>query len=487
MFSFQVRGPGLMTRLGRLIMPTRILLPWIFVIGCFLGGCLISGCSRDSGEMKRPNILWITMDSFRADHLGRVAARETGRTVHTPTLDALCDESALFTQCIAQAPYTHLSVPSMITANYPFALNIRRLGVDLDSSHTTLAETLAGEGYFTYGILEKWPPGFYQGFEKLEPGNSSTLQKTEWCLQALDELDGRPFFIWLYYWDPHAPYTPPGEQMKLYEPEYELLEGFRSYGRDLRDATGHYGGAILVLGRINRGLITLSPDEREHLVNLYDGEISFVDAQIGEVFDRLRKLGLWDKTLVVLNADHGEVFGEHGEYYHGATLHDEQLRVPLIIKPPASAAAEKRIDSAVRNMDIMPTILDYCRIDLSEGLPGVSLRPWIDQTDTRDLTTFLETHNLQPPSHQVGYRDGRRKLIYDLTNGTAQLYDLIADPGENVDMLGQGQGSHLEMELQKQMLSILGAGSLADLELDEEMEEIAPETREQLRALGYIN
>jgi arylsulfatase A-like enzyme len=463
-------------------------------------------CSSPSSTP--PNVLWITMDSFRADHLGGT----TDGAVHTPTLDALATEGVNFTQCVAQAPYTHISVPSMITATYPYLLNIRQLGLPLDSARVTLAEALAEENYFTYGILEKWPQSYYQGFEKLDQGNSSTLQKTKWCLKALDEMDGRPFFIWLYYWDPHAPYTPPVEHMKIYEPDYELLEGFRPYGKDLKDASGLYGGSIILLGRVNRNLITLTTDQREHLINLYRGEITFVDAQIDEVFERLKQLDLWDRTLVVLNADHGEVFGEHGKYYHGHTLYDGQIRVPLIVKPPFEKLPSEKlpseklpstkptskklpqsrvrgrvVDGAVRNLDIMPTILDYCGIDPPGDIDGVSLRPWIDQDRTAHLSTCLETHNLQPPGHQVGYRNGQYKLIYDLAQEGGELYDLIIDPDERDDLLAGRRELNLENELRKQMLAEVGAEVLSDLEMTGTPAEVEPEIREQLKALGYID
>jgi hypothetical protein len=241
----------------------------ISVVAILIATAIIIFLLWPSPQAVRPNVLWITMDSFRADHLGCIDPRGA----RTPVLDELAEEGALFTQCVAQAPFTHISVPSMITATYPYLLNIRQLGLDLDSAHVTLAEALAREGYLTYGILEEWPESYYQGFEKLRQGPSGTQQKTQWCLQALDEPDDRPFFIWLYYWDPHAPYTPPVEHMRTYEKDYTLMDGIRAYERDLRDATGLYGGSILLLGRINRGLITLTPEERDHLINLYDAEI----------------------------------------------------------------------------------------------------------------------------------------------------------------------------------------------------------------------
>ncbi len=438
--------------------------------------------SPETVRLNRPNVLWITMDSFRADHLGCAGPQGA----HTPVLDDLAAEGTAFTQCMAQAPYTHISVPSMITATYPFLLDIRQLGLDLDSSRVTLAEALAEEGYFTCGILEDWPPSYYQGFEKLKQGHSGTLQKTQWCLQTLDELDSRPFFIWLYYWDPHAPYTPPPEHMKTYEKDYALLNGIRPYGQDLRDATGFYGGSILLLGRVNRGLIALTPEERRHLIHLYDAEITFVDNQIGTVFDRLKELGLWDRTLIILNADHGETFGEHGHYYHGHTLYEQQIHVPLIVKPPHPADRERTVSAAVRNMDIMPTVLDYSGARHPAGIDGLSLRSLIEGARPAERPTCLETHNLQPPGHQVGYRGGGYKLIHDLTSGGIEMYDLKADPGEQDNLMMQETARQLEIRLRKEMLAQWRVETLEDVAMPVEPADIRPQVRDRLRALGYV-
>ena len=299
-------------------------------------------------------------------------------------------------------------------------------------------------------------------------------------------MDDRPFFIWLYYWDPHAPYTPPEEHMRKYEEDYILLNGIRPYRQDLRDATGLYGGSILLLGRINRGLITLTADEREHLIRLYDAEITFVDSEIGTVFDRLKELGLWDRTMIILNADHGEVFGEHGHYYHGHTLYEPQIRVPLIVKPPRSRGPGLTVASAVRNMDIMPTVLDYCAVPDPTGIDGRSLRPLIKTAGGKTRPTCLETHNLQPPGHQMGYRTEDHKLIYDLFDGTVELYDLRADPSEENNLMDASPPLELETRLQGEMLARLKAGILEDLAMPEKPAEIRPEVQDRLRALGYV-
>lgn len=152
----------------------------------------------------QPNVLWITMDSLRPDHLG---CSGCGRA-QTPNIDAPAHQGALFTQCISQSNYTHISVLSMITGKYPFFLGARMIPTDLDSSHLTLAEALTAQGYFACALAEPWPAGFFQGLKEWNKISHLTIQKTHRCPEAVEGLVGHPFFIWLCYWDPHAPYTP---------------------------------------------------------------------------------------------------------------------------------------------------------------------------------------------------------------------------------------------------------------------------------------
>jgi arylsulfatase A-like enzyme len=449
-------------------------------------------------QPRGPNILWITIDSLRADHLGCTGYAQA----RTPNIDALAEAGALFTQCVSQASYTNMSVPSMLTGKYPFFTGVRTIVPDLDSAQVTLAEILSASGYFSCAIPEPWLLGFFQGFERWQQISSDTRQKTRWCLQTLDGLDRRPFFIWLYYWDPHAPYHPPEMFMRAYEADYTAgvsqarLQGPPGLADDddLKDATGHYSGMVETLVRINQGQIVPSRADREHLVRLYDAEVSFVDSCLGAVLEKIAALGLWDSTLVVINADHGEGFGEHGHYYHGNSLYEEQVRVPLIIKPPHGPAGKRTIAGTVRNIDIMPTILDYCQLRRPQDIQGISLRPAIEAGQTVERPACIETHNLQNQMHLMAFRAEGYKLIYNLTLGEAELYHLDEDPRERHDLLagqaqaaGDEQSTHpLEIRLKRSLLEALGADRLEDLKVTESITSMDPRTRERLRALGYI-
>jgi arylsulfatase A-like enzyme len=448
----------------------------------------------------RPNVLWISMDSLRADHLGCYGYARA----HTPHIDGLAGEGVRFQQCVSQASYTRISVPSMITGKYPFFLNMRMLHGDLDTAHVTVAEAMAAAGYFTCAIAEPWPAGFYQGVEVVDVQDRGTTKKTRRCLEILEALDDRPFFIWLYYWDPHAPYQPPDRYLEIIDRAALGPAGFTTEKRRLPAVRG---SNLLLLSQLNRGAITLTEAQRDQLVRLYDAEIAFVDAGIGQVTAALKRMGLWDDTLVLLSADHGEAFGEHGLYYHSHSLYEEEVRVPFIIKPPRSRAPAQEIPGLVRNMDMPMTILDYCGIAEPEDVQGRSLRPFIESGEVPRLPSCLETHSAQKKRHLMAYRTADHKIIYQLSPVAAELYDLQADPGEQTDLLKSGpagddrfgeppamddpasggplRARELEEILRADMLAALGAGSLEELEPGPATG-MDPQTREQLKALGYI-
>ncbi len=452
---------------------------------------MLLGCS----DRSRPNVLWITVDSLRPDHLGCYGYGPA----HTPAIDRLARAGFCFQACIAQAPYTHLSVPSMITGKYPRLAGIKAAGQDLGPHQITLAECLREAGYRTVAMPMAWKEGINQGFERLYPASRSSTQKTQWCLQALADEDDRPFFIWLYYWDPHLPYEPPREFMRLYEPAYlpgETTARGRPRrdmdDRELRDPSGHYAGRIEVLNRINEGRIEVTGGDRDHLVNLYDAEVAFVDSEISQLFDDLRERGLWDNTLVVLNADHGEGFGEHGRYYHGLSLYEDQIRVPLILKPPGPLQESRTIGGTVRNLDILPTILEYCRITAPGDLNGRSLRPFIGGEEPQ-LPACLETSGCWKGAASefqlVAIRREGYKLIGDPLRNHWELYALAQDPGEERDLLGGLEEPGIREKaaaLRKELFGTLQAESLEELRLSLRERQMDRGTTQRLRALGYV-
>jgi arylsulfatase len=451
-------------------------------------------------EGPQPNVLFITMDSLRHDHLGYTGYQKA----HTPHIDALAQDGAVFMEAIAQGTLTRISVPSIVTGRFSYFTRVRRFSAELDSAHTTLAEVLSADEYSAMTTTRMWSESFYQGFDTDGIYTLNTTKCTQLTIEAFDKYQDGKFFIWLYYWDPHAPYAPPEEFMRLFEPDYQetSLEDRQAKDKEtgdrLRDNTGHYNGSIATLIQTNTEKITLDALDRAHLINLYDAEIAYVDHEIGKVVAELKKLGLYDNTLIVLNSDHGEGFGEHKKYYHGGTVYDEMARVPLIIKPPHGRNENKVVWGQVRNLDIMPTILDYCHLEVPEECDGHSLRPFIEGDASPSLPSITETY-MGNRRHLMAFRHGGQKLIYDMSDDLAWLYDLGSDPGERNSLLSPTAGiepapeeaedpaRQKEQQMRRELMDLLNLKQLTDLKLrGKDLQEIDEKTRERLKALGYV-
>ena len=446
----------------------------------------------------RLNVILITIDSLRHDHLGCTGHER----VSTPHIDALGRDGVIFRECVAQGTYTRISVPSIITGMFPLFTQVRTFGGHLDSIHTTVAEVLEAAGYLNLSTNQLWTRSFYQGFQELGSTNNRTLKQTARAIQGVEDRRESKFFIWLYYWDPHAPYLPPEEFMRRYEPDYVHLPPRPQAGghRDasLRDASGHYNGSIGTLKALNQKELGMTSLDRKHLNNLYLAEIAYVDQGIGELIARLKELDLYDDTLIILNSDHGEGFGEHGFWYHGSTVFDEMCRVPLIIKPPRAKYLNKEVRGVVRSIDVAPTILDYCGLDAPATWDGQSLRPFIETDRSPNLPGVTETQ-VGKKSHLMALRYAGYKLIYDLQNEKVWLYNLEADPGETNNILpdstlarmettdAQPEVRTLERELREVLLKTLRAQDLDDLRITlKDLEPIDDRTKEILKAQGYV-
>jgi arylsulfatase A-like enzyme len=476
----------------RRLIPMGVLVTLAMALGAFA----LLRCS----PRPQPNVLFITMDSLRHDHLG-CCGYERART---PNIDALARDGAVFRETVAQGVSTPVSLPSFITGKFPVFTRIHTFNKKLDSLHTTLAEVLSADGYTTLASNLMFSTSLYQGFDKLGGADSKTPERTDWTIQALEEYGRHRFFIWLYYWDPHTDYDPPEEFIRAYEPDYVKIPAGKGMARwrgkndKMRDHTGLYNGSTATLLNANLGKITLTPRDREHIINLYDAEISYVDAEIGKVMAKLKEMDLYDNTVIVLNSDHGEAFGEHGKYFHDITVYDEMARVPLIIKPPHSRDKNKAVWGQVRNIDIMPTILDYCGLKSPQECDGQSLRPYIEGDATPDLPSVTETRGAVR-FYLVAYRHGGRKLIYDLDHKRAWLYDLQKDPAERNSLLPDSAaiepgpeetsspGRKIEQQMRRELLDLLSLQRLADLRpTEKDLEKLDEKTKDRLRALGYV-
>ncbi|MBI4318999.1 MAG: sulfatase [Chloroflexi bacterium] len=393
----------------------------------------------------RPNVLLITIDTLRADHLGAY-----GNTrVKTPNFDALARSGARFDTAIAQFSQTNPSHASLFTGTYVATHKVRVHGIDtVAPSVTTLAEAMRDQGYATAGVYS-WPSfdapmsgldrGFltYQGVYFDVPGKEGHPDfwrkfgaradiTTDAAIQWLAGNASRPFFLWIHYQDPHYPFVPPAPFDKMYEP---LCQNCSADGWNMID-------------RIGAGEI-LSELEIAQLVAQYDGTISFTDHEIGRLLQWMRDAKVSDNTLVIATADHGESFNDNGRWFHPFILYNSVLRVPLIMRYTPAIPEGVVVDSVTQSIDVMPTILDLVGAPHPGGIEGRTLWPLLvgaEKGDDRIAVAEL------PDESGLALIAGGWKIIKDLVSGEVELYDLIADPGERINLASANPSRLAEME-----------------------------------------
>lgn len=428
------------------------------------------------------NVVFISLDTLRADHLGLYGY---GRPT-SPNLDAFGDEAIVFENAFSASRKTAPSHMSMFTGLYPTVHEVYMTEVSgvseaapyrLDDKVPMLAEILRDAGYQTMGwhggghISAAY--GFERGFDQYEFVTGPWDAAIEW----LDQRDERPFFLFLHTYAVHDPYRPS-------EPYYSMWEG--DYQGKIQATRTH--------AEYWKNVDKDDPADVARLASLYDGAIRSADElMIAPLLEALRQRGLRENTIVIITSDHGEEFGEHGQFKH-EQLYDEILHVPLLVYlPPAidGRPAARRVTAQVSTIDLMPTLLDILDLEFErERLQGRSLVPLLVERTTEDRLVYAAGvrgpwHGDAPrPFHAIRWNGF--KLIHDPENESLELYDIVADRGER-DELGESAAQSLrEMaELLDEIVS-LNAKFKTEHGYLSSQEEHGEETLEQLRALGYI-
>ncbi len=457
----------------------------------------------------RTNVLLITVDTLRADHLGCYGYLRA----RTPNIDRMAREGVLFLEAIAPAPLTGPSHASILTGLYPFQHGALHNAVRLDEQATTLPEILARQGYYTAAFVSGWTLkdeaiGLAGRFHRYDDNFGTRLWIPEMALklklfklaaalgeemgfhlQRIERPAGRttdealrllrrdrrdPFFLWVHYFDPHIPYAPPPPYDAMHDPGY----------RGEADGKWYYGVSIA-----RKEKIIQERRDLEHMIALYDGEISYVDAEIGRLLAELEKLGLDKNTLIVFAADHGESLGEHNLYFeHSNYLYDSILKVPLILIFPDGSRSGQRVSGQARLIDIAPTIVDLLGIEAEVRFEGKSLMPMISGRETDSRPAFAAVPPGAWPSGRSIYavRDKGYKLIWTSSEwnylglrvpAREELYDLRSDPQELNDLLAEGRPALAQL---RQELAAWRKQELA------RQAPLSREAREKLRSLGYV-
>ena len=420
---------------------------------------------------ERPNVVVYLIDSLRADRLGSYGY---DRSV-SPAIDAFARTALVFDEATANSSWTKSAVASIFTGLWPASHRAITREDKLPADAFTLAEALGEAGYATTGIstnpniTEEF--GFEQGFEELmvlgieTRADEVTERATAWLRERRDE---RPFFLYLHTLDPHDPYLPPAAELERWSPGTNA---------------GFAAGTDKLVSRLHQTLTHRSEvaETAAALEALYDAEIAANDRGFGELLKVLEETGELDDTTVILVADHGEDFGEHGVWRHGSRLTRESLRVPLMIRLPGEHRTGRE-PSLVQQVDILPTLLELLELEAARPIEGESLLPLLagESRAATDDPAFLYVRSDPPARFGVIWR-GWKLVTREGAGSQGDLYRVAEDPGERHDLAARFpvMRDYLQTLLARKLLDRQGA-------LTAERTEITPETERALRALGYI-
>lgn len=460
---------------------------------------------------EKPNILLITPDTLRADRLSCYGQNN----FETKAIDSIAQKGVLFKNAQAPAPWTMSSFASMLTSQYPSVHGGVKDGftglTKVSKNVVWLAQILKEAGYTTqaytinpylnkmYGFNKGFDEYYHLGRNIVSDEEKETLGEQRiaflWksffqeelgtrfsanrniiinqkALNWLDKNTKSPFFLWVHYLDPHMPY----EREKAYNLD-------KKYNGPLKDDRIVRS---LVMLTIITGSYKLNQADKDYLKSIYDEEVLYIDENVGKILKKLEDLNIMDNTLVIFASDHGEELWDHGEFGHGHTLYKELLDVPLILKYPKMLPQGKILENTISLIDLMPTILEIAGIKHDADLAGKSLIPLIQEKEEENRTVFAEA---------VGRREKRKaiitdryKFIYFPESQAAELYDLLNDPQEKINLVNDKP--ELAARLKTQLLNWIEecqkkADKLNKGEGPEQIK-INNEIRNELRALGYI-
>ncbi len=457
-----------------------------------------------------PNVLLIVLDTVRADHLSVYGYER--RT--TPWLETFAREATVYERATATSNFTLPTHASIFTGKYPRNHGAipfppgKSGGLPLPPRRRTMAEILAERGYLTLAVAANGAyvtrqVGLAQGFHlfdhrlpvaclpergdhylrrgirrlltplvwtgRLDRRTRTADQITTEAIELIGQAHRRrqPFLLFLNYMDAHTPYAPP--------PPYDAL--FPGRTRQLtRDRYFEILARVFGQGR------PLAPEEREHMISQYDGALAYLDAQLGRLLGHLEKLGIYDNTLVVITADHGEAFGEHSFLGHLQSLRQHQIWIPLLVRYPGQRAG-RRVERRVSQVDLLPTVLEALDIDAPADLDGQSLL----RSESSGRLIFAESYvdaknkQLRPdyPDRELAVLSGDLKLL-TRSNGEIHFYDLAADPAESYNRYdpADARAAELLAELDRWL-----ERNPLRVELQASPD---PNTLDRLRALGYV-
>ena len=395
-----------------------------------------------------PNVVVITIDTLRADHLGCYGDKQ----VKTPNIDALAQEGVRFERAYTPVPVTLPAHTALFTGTYPLRSGMHDFADNkLNPTQPTLASVLKENGYATGAVIGSAVLdsrfGLNHGFDfyydhfdfsRLQESNLDEMERsgdlvTDQALDWLDQNYHKKFFLWMHLYDPHYPYRPP------------------------------------------------SPYREQYKDRPYDGEIAFADSQVGRLIRELKQKGVYQNTVIVLTGDHGESLGEHGEKTHGFFIYNATLHIPVIIRLPTAPSA-RPVSELVSLPDLMPTVLAYLKVDVPSEVQGRNLLPLMNAKNKDEARTlYAETFLPRLHFNWSELRGAETENYHFIDAPQPELYDLSKDPGETTNLYTQKKAVAGEMRAK---LTALIQQYSAGQELAQKTG-LDPALMERLKSLGY--
>lgn len=430
-------------------------------------------------QAKKPNIILISIDTLRPDHLGCYDYKKNT----SPNIDRLAKEGVLFTQTFAQSSFTPSSHASIFSSRYVSSFKTDSCGYYFRGSDVvSLPEVLKDNGYttaaFTGGGWIASFRGFGRGFDIYDDNQEGIKFIIKKALQWLNENYRKRFFLFLHCYDVHQ-----------YQSEKNQLSSFP-----------WAANVVNYLWQVNANRISLTKKDLTSLILLYDEAISYVDRYIGRLWDKLEELNLTEDSLIIFLSDHGEAFYEHHLLFHCIKLYDEFIHIPLIMRYPPTLPKSRIINACLQSLDIMPTILEILNIRSPGGIEGLSLMPLIRGPQQKRFAdryifsesfgedrylNFLKGHGRSFDKEVRIIRTQDWKYIYNAESKTEELFNLKDDGSEQYNLIGQkADAQHwLKKRLFDWMQELRPPLSIFGKDFSEADEELI---KQKLRSLGYL-
>jgi arylsulfatase len=423
------------------------------------------------------NVILVVLDAAGAPHFSCYGySRST-----TPQLDAIAAEGVLFERAYTTAVYTLAAMSSLWTSRPPEECSSPRRGLlPPPAGPPTLAQRLAARGVHSAGFVASARAGqaygFHRGFSEFHEVLTGGIGRAQTLREAVARwLQGgppAPFFLYVHFREPHFPYDPPAPFAGRFGVPAALPAAI---GRDQA-----------LIDAVNSGATKLSEGQRDQLVAAYDANLAYADNELGELRRVLEAQGLWERSVLIVTADHGEALGEHGFIGHNKQVHRESAQIPLLIRFPGNGVPRGvRVTELTDLLDLAPTISEIFGLETGKTEPG----PPFAGTSLLSLAAggagrgFVVTGSATGARPSYALRDGQYTLIRSLRQSRGRLFDAVSDPGERQDL---SERLPLEASLARARLFLWLANLRPPPAQDGEVQ-LTPEQRDQVRALGYVN